>query len=482
MLSGDSLNINTFLCWWNSTNISNDFWIEGPETLVRVHVTPRRTYFDPSKWRTTYSSQRSLLLESLGDLRETWGIACCTQRESGHHVLWVGRSVFNRAARNSPALPRCHEPSGTMEAQQGRADHRAEQVECHREPALDRARAPSCADTGVGSQKGPENVPKGLASMNLSELRSEDPPGHRLHHEGHQGPAPPPHPRHHVPGRDDHDAGAVQGGHAQGHPKELCGLDGPRDGSQPGQHAPRSPSLCALASGSDQGSESRLSVPRRLHGQVRGGSEDPTAANIGDRVVGELDSDPRRRSTSTEFGPDLRNNQAEDRSTSRCSFEQWAESPRQRLGRRPLAADPSKDVHLGKTPCRPDRPHDDEDGARCPGVSEEGDPRSGDALGASARCLGTLPRIIDDPTSPDDQKNSTTRRKGTTLPGSTGTSGQRSPRHAPRAPRFWKTPDHEYFCGGIVPRQHQYKVSCSYFPLQQRGEVCNPPHARCRGL
>ena len=83
MLSGDSLNINTFLCWWNSTNISNDFWIEGPETLVRVHVTPRRTYFDPSKWRTTYSSQCSLLLENLGDLRETWGIACCTQRTSG---------------------------------------------------------------------------------------------------------------------------------------------------------------------------------------------------------------------------------------------------------------------------------------------------------------------------------------------------------------------------------------------------------------
>ena len=30
MLTGDSLNLNTFLCWWNSTNISNDFWIEGP--------------------------------------------------------------------------------------------------------------------------------------------------------------------------------------------------------------------------------------------------------------------------------------------------------------------------------------------------------------------------------------------------------------------------------------------------------------------
>ena len=117
MLRRDSLNINTFLCWWNSTNISNDFWIEGPETLVRVHVTPRRTYFDPSKWRTTYSSQRSLLLENLEDLKETWGIARCTQgelttvtdqwrfsTEAGHHVLWIGRSVFNRAARQSPAL------------------------------------------------------------------------------------------------------------------------------------------------------------------------------------------------------------------------------------------------------------------------------------------------------------------------------------------------------------------------------------------
>ena len=173
MLTGDSLNLNTFLCWWNSTNISNDFWIEGPETLVRVHVTPRRTFFDPSKWRTTYSNQRTLLLESLGDLRETWGIACCTQRElttvtnqwrfsseTGHHVLWIGRSVFNRAVRTPCTPPRCHEPGGAMEAQQERIGGRAEQAQDLGEPSLDCARAPSCAITGAESPEGHGQCPE----------------------------------------------------------------------------------------------------------------------------------------------------------------------------------------------------------------------------------------------------------------------------------------------------------------------------------
>ena len=207
MLSGDSLNINTFLCWWNSTNISNDFWIEGPETLVRVHVTPRRTYFDPSKWRTTYSSQHSLLLENLGDLRETWGIACCTQRElttvtdqwrfsteAGHHVLWIGRSVFNRAARQSPVPPRCHEPGGAMEAQQGRVGDGAEQAERPREPALDSARTSPCVESGIGSQEGAERCAQGACKHEpLPAPERSHPPG--LHAEGHQGPAPPPRTR-----------------------------------------------------------------------------------------------------------------------------------------------------------------------------------------------------------------------------------------------------------------------------------------------
>ncbi|CAE7658216.1 RE1 [Symbiodinium sp. CCMP2456] len=40
-LVADSLNMNTFLGWWNSTAITNDFWIETEHKLIRVHVTPR---------------------------------------------------------------------------------------------------------------------------------------------------------------------------------------------------------------------------------------------------------------------------------------------------------------------------------------------------------------------------------------------------------------------------------------------------------
>eukprot|EP00439_Symbiodinium_sp_Y106_P040342 s2167_g4.t4 len=44
-LVADSLNMNTFLGWWNSTAISNDFWIETEHKLIRVHVTPRKSFF-----------------------------------------------------------------------------------------------------------------------------------------------------------------------------------------------------------------------------------------------------------------------------------------------------------------------------------------------------------------------------------------------------------------------------------------------------
>eukprot|EP00439_Symbiodinium_sp_Y106_P027969 s1500_g3.t1 len=37
-----NFNPETFAAWWSSTNISNDFWIENDEVLVRVHVIPRR--------------------------------------------------------------------------------------------------------------------------------------------------------------------------------------------------------------------------------------------------------------------------------------------------------------------------------------------------------------------------------------------------------------------------------------------------------
>ncbi|CAE7325492.1 RE2, partial [Symbiodinium microadriaticum] len=42
MLLDVNFNPVTFAAWWATTNISNDFWIENEECLVRVHVIPRR--------------------------------------------------------------------------------------------------------------------------------------------------------------------------------------------------------------------------------------------------------------------------------------------------------------------------------------------------------------------------------------------------------------------------------------------------------
>ena len=99
------------MAWWEKTNITNDFWLEGPHVLVRVHVTPRRTFFNPNGWVTPKQEQKHNLLEALGHVRSIHGVSCKTYREFAtvhglwreeHHDsafpgLWVGRTVFSRA-------------------------------------------------------------------------------------------------------------------------------------------------------------------------------------------------------------------------------------------------------------------------------------------------------------------------------------------------------------------------------------------------
>ncbi|CAE7329121.1 GIP, partial [Symbiodinium sp. CCMP2456] len=70
MLIADTLNLNSFLAWWSSTPISNDFWIECEDRLVRVHVVPRKYTFNPSRVRPTtlcqlYGSAAALSFELL---------------------------------------------------------------------------------------------------------------------------------------------------------------------------------------------------------------------------------------------------------------------------------------------------------------------------------------------------------------------------------------------------------------------------------
>ena len=69
---------HSFSMWWKNTSISQDFWIETKTSLVRVHVVPRRTLFNPLAWSAPNIEHKNALLDVLGLVRRTWGITCCT--------------------------------------------------------------------------------------------------------------------------------------------------------------------------------------------------------------------------------------------------------------------------------------------------------------------------------------------------------------------------------------------------------------------
>ena len=114
----------TFATWWSSTNVSNDFWVESEEYLVRVHVIPRRTFFNPQHWKTSNSVHKEELLQSLGVVRSVNAISCKShkefpavhgfwdgqQDESTFPVLWIGRTVFRRRFPMPTSAPSCPLP------------------------------------------------------------------------------------------------------------------------------------------------------------------------------------------------------------------------------------------------------------------------------------------------------------------------------------------------------------------------------------
>ncbi len=109
MLTRDTLPSETFLHWWNQQTHVRDFWVEDDEYMVRVHVTPRRTCFDPGRWNTSDDTLRTNLLKELDECRETTCIPCygngithCLEHRWRHDsspradFLWIGRSRFRR--------------------------------------------------------------------------------------------------------------------------------------------------------------------------------------------------------------------------------------------------------------------------------------------------------------------------------------------------------------------------------------------------
>ena len=128
LLTSDDLFCEGFLHWWRDSSISRDFWIETPEYLDRIHVTPRRHLFNPEDWSTPLQSVRQKLLDSLDGTRQSTCIPCLGQGlpwllEHEHadwgidndlgKLIWVGRSRFKRKAHSTlDAEPMGHEEGG----------------------------------------------------------------------------------------------------------------------------------------------------------------------------------------------------------------------------------------------------------------------------------------------------------------------------------------------------------------------------------
>ena len=118
MLCATPLNTDLFATWWGRTPISKDFWIETASAFIRVHVVPRKGFFDPSQWNTTQTTVKQDLLRSIGEIRSTSAVSCSSHHalqqvhdtwkdnlHAQHPVLWVGRTIFSRASDSGPCDP-----------------------------------------------------------------------------------------------------------------------------------------------------------------------------------------------------------------------------------------------------------------------------------------------------------------------------------------------------------------------------------------
>ena len=382
LLLADSFNVDVFLAWWSSSNVT-DFWVESPTKLVRVHVTPRKTFFDPRKWNTDLTATKDLLLQSLGDLRETWGIACVSRRslspvsevwrmqQSGSYpTLWIGRSVFNRASTsqagpNSSVPPAVHElvaPAADMEDDEIATLGRVQQT-----PHCDLAQVDLPGATrGVERAQGEgqwcaakgadEDVPGG------TEGRSQ-PLGARHNREGNTRGTPVADQGHVGARGHRHDDREVPGDIVQGHPRQLRAVGIGRGEGKWGQHARGSEEVCDLAPEVPHGKGHGSEVEDRVLREPGARREDPTASNERDRVVFILGNGDRGQSAK---GAD-------------------SDTEGKRVHPNPKATVLASDQRRGRG--------DDGDGAGGEPASARGDPcfgkSAGDLEGCSQDCTGT---------------------------------------------------------------------------------------------
>ena len=107
-----------FLNWWKQNEITKDFWIETTDCMIRIHVTPRRTPFDPRRWQTSSDTLKKQLMSRLGEVRTSTFVPCYNhtmpievqhewQCDPGQRpeFLWIGRSPFCRNSTKQDCAP-----------------------------------------------------------------------------------------------------------------------------------------------------------------------------------------------------------------------------------------------------------------------------------------------------------------------------------------------------------------------------------------
>ena len=295
MLSGDSLDLESFVRWWQLTKITADFWIETPEALIRVHVVPRKSFFNPRDWETQQSVLRDNLFRVLGSVRSTYSISCRSLRDLPvvsdmweqclglpkpcHQCLWVGRTVFNRReffapCTSSPGLPG-NVPATGMADDESRTSLRSTTSGLGTTSQLDRGGA---AQRHYGSDsrdqdrlapEGPEfNATTGTKGRGdeggLARPREGDEGGLDAEYQG-----LPCHAGQHAD--DDREA---QGQHLRTSPEELWPMGGRGGEGERGEHAPRPTPLRDVVPAAGQSGPPRASddpgqdeQPREVRGR-----------------------------------------------------------------------------------------------------------------------------------------------------------------------------------------------------------------------
>ena len=95
---------NGFWCWWQSVKHNRDFWVETADELIRTHVVPCATLFNPKLWNTTHELLKKSLLDHLRGKRITEFIPCLAKSVIVAQRVSTSFVTLSRFENTSPGL------------------------------------------------------------------------------------------------------------------------------------------------------------------------------------------------------------------------------------------------------------------------------------------------------------------------------------------------------------------------------------------